>query len=559
MTSSDWPTYRHDPSRSGSTATQVPTALKQTWRTTLGGRLTGVTIADGRVFVADRDRNTIYALDAITGEVLWSFAAGAQVDSPPTCHRGRVYFGCADGYVVCLRASDGEVCWRYRAAPEDRRVTAFGRVESAWPVHGAVLVEDGVVFCAAGRSSFLDGGIRLVKLDAASGKLLESAVVYDLDRDGNQPKLEGSFDMQGSLPDILSSDGQAVFMRHRAFDAKTLEPTGQSPHLFSPAGFLDDTWWHRIYWVYGPDTRAGYGNWWQAGNKLPAGRILVHDDQGVYGFGRSYYPGMNSAQFSRGEKYLLFASSKEPGPEPDYRDANQLRAQRRDLEIDWSKRRTVEFRWQEPLPFQVRALVLAHRTLFAAGPYGDGVHSLEAYEGRRGIRLAAISAGDGRILANYEIDAMPVFDGMAAARGSLFLATQDGSVCCFGAQGETLPSANDDSIEWIPERPSADRRGGRCRDAGVPPTRCGSSRTTRTADRREPRRRVRSRLRRRNRKVRARLSHGGRCPEGRIGIAEVENPGHEAGHLDLHHATSTGLPQSTVLPERFSGVRRHGE
>lgn len=211
------------------------------------------------------------------------------------------------------------------------------------------------------------------------------------------------------------------------------------------------TWWHRTYWVYGPDTRAGYPGWWQAGNKLPAGRILVADEDSVYGYGRSYYPGMNSAQFSRGEKYVLFAASKAPGAEPDYGDTFQLRREKRDLDIDWSTRRTVAFRWKRELPFQVRALVLAGETLFAAGPYGDGVHSLEAHEGRKGVRLAAVSTADGKVLASYRVDAMPVFDGMAAARGHLFLAMRDGSVGCFGREGAALPDATDDAVERIEE------------------------------------------------------------------------------------------------------------
>lgn len=449
--SSAWPTYRHDAARSGSTSATVTHDLKRVWRSELGGKLSSVTVADEKVFVCQRDRNTVMALDARSGKVVWRYLTPATVDSPPTWHQGRAYFGCADGYVYCMRGSDGELCWRFRAAPEERRVMAFGRLESTWPVHGSVLIEDSAVVCAAGRSSFLDGGIHLVKLDAETGRLLKSAVVYDLDKEGNQPPLEGSFDMQGSLPDILSSDGESVFMRHRAFNRRSLKPTAQTTHMFSPAGFLDDTWWHRIYWVYGPDTTAGYGNWWRAGNRLPAGRILVNDDQAVYGYGRSYYPGMNSAQFSRGERYQMFASSKSHGAEPDYTEANQLRRQGRDIEVDWSDRRTVDFRWARESPFQVRSLILAGKTLFAAGPYGDGVHSIDAYEGRQGIRLAAISTEDGRLMKSFEINVMPVFDGMAAAEGRLYQAMQDGSVQSFGTTGEPLPTAANNTVEWMEE------------------------------------------------------------------------------------------------------------
>ena len=58
------------------------------------------------------------------------------------------------------------------------KVGAFGQLESAWPVSGSVLVLDDQVYAAAGRSSFLDGGIFLYCLDPATGKLLKSRSAY---------------------------------------------------------------------------------------------------------------------------------------------------------------------------------------------------------------------------------------------------------------------------------------------------------------------------------------------------------------------------------------------
>ena len=46
---------------------------------------------------------------------------------------------------------------------------ASGQIESAWPVSGSVLVRDGSVYCAAGRSSYVDGGIYLERLDLKTG------------------------------------------------------------------------------------------------------------------------------------------------------------------------------------------------------------------------------------------------------------------------------------------------------------------------------------------------------------------------------------------------------
>jgi len=127
----DWPTYRHDAARSGATKTAVrPTGLKHSWEMTIGGKLSSPVVAEGKLFVASPDSHTVHALDASTGNPVWAFVAGGRVDSPPTIWQGRTLFGSADGHVYCLRASDGRLAWRYRAAPEDRRMGAFEQLES---------------------------------------------------------------------------------------------------------------------------------------------------------------------------------------------------------------------------------------------------------------------------------------------------------------------------------------------------------------------------------------------------------------------------------------------
>jgi len=121
---------------------------------------------DGRLLWGSKDRvnlgYTVYAMDGSSGKILWSYCAGGRVDTPPTYYRGLVLFGSRDGWVYCLRASDGELAWRFRAAPQwEHLACAFDRVESLWPVHGSVLVLGDVVYLSAGRSTFLDGGMVL--------------------------------------------------------------------------------------------------------------------------------------------------------------------------------------------------------------------------------------------------------------------------------------------------------------------------------------------------------------------------------------------------------------
>ncbi len=305
----DWPTYRQNNARSGSNPQPLVADLGKAWEVQLSGPLSALTIADGRTFVSQVDAHTLHAFDAATGKKLWHFIAGARVDSPPTFAQGRVFFGGKDGFVYCLRATDGALVWRFQAAPNSRRHGAFEQIESAWPVHGSVLVENGTVNCVAGRSVFLDGGLRFLRLDAATGRKL-AEVVYD-DKD---PETGGDFQdrhktlqMPVGLNDILSSDGKMMYLRSQKIlpDGNRIEigpisanvaeqagtQKGEGRHLFAPMGFLDDSWFHRSYWIYGKNFAGGHSGYFQAGKFTPEGRILVHDDKNVFGYSRmpQYY------------------------------------------------------------------------------------------------------------------------------------------------------------------------------------------------------------------------------------------------------------------------------
>ena len=137
---SDWPMHRHDNSRSGSTPVEVSANPVKLWQANLTGELTAPVIAGGKVIVAQKEKHIVTALDAAAGRQLWSFTAGGRIDSPPTISAGMVAFGSHDGYVYCLRISDGQMIWRFRAAPDDKRTVAFGQLESVWPVVGSVSV-----------------------------------------------------------------------------------------------------------------------------------------------------------------------------------------------------------------------------------------------------------------------------------------------------------------------------------------------------------------------------------------------------------------------------------
>jgi outer membrane protein assembly factor BamB len=473
--SSDWPTYRYDAARSGCTKTAVPTNLKRTWQAELGGKLSSVVVADNKVFVASVDTHTVHALSTDLGKRVWSCTAGGRVDSPPTIWKGRVLFGSADGWVYCLRASDGAMVWRFRAAPVDLRMTAYEQVESVWPVHGSVLIQDGALYCAAGRSMFLDGGLRMLKLDPQTGRKLSETILDDRDPETGknlQTHVKG-LTMPVALPDILSSDGRSIYMRSQQFDLDGVrrqiaplpveEQAGEGAHLFCQIGFLDDSWFFRSYWLYGRAMGGGYGGWFQAGRLAPSGRIMVFDNDSVYGYARKPEYMVNASVL----EYHLYAADKQVKPESIQRvgrsggsiDAKSKKKNANSS--DWQVRQgfdaktlwAADTRWsREKLPLLVRAMVLADGKLFMAGPPNvadekaaffepDAPANREAlaqqqaaWEGRKGGLLRVVSAADGEKIAEYNLESVPVWDGMAAANGRLYLATNDGKVVCFDKQ-----------------------------------------------------------------------------------------------------------------------------
>jgi outer membrane protein assembly factor BamB len=475
--SQDWPTYRHDNKRSGYTSSEVSSEVTRLWKRKLEGRLSSPVVAGNRLYVAQIDAHTIHSFDTTSGEPKWSYTAGGRVDSPPTIYKGRVLFGSADGYVYCLNSADGTLIWRFRAAPLDRRMMAYEQLESVWPVHGNVLVQDGKVYCVAGRSMFLDGGMRLVQLDPTTGEMVSETVMDEIDPNTgkNLQSYVKKLDMPVGLPDILSSDGKYLYMRSQQFDLdgnRTFigirdvgDQAGDGAHVFSPVGFLDDSQFSRSYMMYGKSVMSGWGGWEIMAKATPAGRLIAVDGNTVYGFGRK--PEFYAESIIL--EYQLFAAEKagSPGSIEKIKStilkpgATVISEASFNYAGDWKLRQglprdeqtAVQFKWKIDKPsFQVRAMVVADKTLFVAGPPDivdeeenffilDDAEVLaklaeqkELLRGKEGAVMWAVSALDGKKLSEYKLDSLPVWDGMIASGGNLYITTMNGEVICYSGK-----------------------------------------------------------------------------------------------------------------------------
>jgi hypothetical protein len=335
----------------------------------------------------------------------------------------------------------------------------FGQIESVWPVHGSVLIRENVegkaeLWCVAGRSMFLDGGLRLLRLDPVTGtqnyeKILDDRVPGSND---NLQTIMSGLNMPVALTDVLVDDGRSVYMKSQQFDANgsrididiptraAKEQKGETAHLFCPTGLLDDVWWHRSYWVFGRVWKSGAGGYYQSGRFATAGRPMVFDENMIYSFGRKpeYY------RWTTPMEYMLYATSKQP---PTVKLAKYQRSG-----LGAMPPTTVRTDWKQDLPILVRAMVLADDTLFLAGPPDlidehktlPTMETLQtqkllakqasALEGSEGAVLLAMSTSDGKRLSERQLDGLPVFDGMIAAGKRLYYSTTDGRVICLGAR-----------------------------------------------------------------------------------------------------------------------------
>jgi len=424
-----WATYRGDNARSGAAGFSLSPKLRLKWEKALPGPLTAVVAAEGRLYVAQRDAHTVHAFKADDGSPLWCYTVAGRVDSPPTIQGGLVYFGSADGYMYCLHAEDGALVWRFLAAPESRQVVSYGQLESAWPVPGNVLVCKGtgdgarsVAYAAAGRSSYAAGGVYLYGVDAVTGKLITKRRIYHRDpKTDQEPQdvIRGT-KMPGAIPDVLATDGSSLFMRHLRFDFKAETLEQNVDHLFSSAGYLDDTWWHRTYLQIGRDMGTGYGGWPAAGNIRISGRALVRNENRAFGFGRKAYT-ITGSHLGLQSEYHLFAA--------DIKLFRSTRGQKK------AKKGRLKYLWSRAIGFYPRAMLLAGDTLFVAGPGGILDFTSRIPEGE--VWLWAVSTADGTREGEYKLKASPMYDSFAAyrgnpdRRGNLYFTTVDGRIVCY--------------------------------------------------------------------------------------------------------------------------------
>ena len=397
----------------------------------MGGKLSQPIIAAGKAFVASVHQQTLYALDEATGKVLWQYTADGRIDSPPTYHNGVLYFGTRSGRILALAAVDGRKVWQHRIAPTEQQIISYNQLESVWPVHGSTLVVDDVVYAAAGRNVYLDGGIYAVGLDAATGEVRHKA---HFAAEPQAPETyKGHLTKQpGVIMNVMQSDGANLFLGNRVLDKALNEPKkSQCKRLQASEGFLTDLGWNRDVWKYTA------GNLYATDRRpqlhIQSGQLLVHDQDLLYGI-RYFldFSGQSATHYAGHTGYRLSAALL--GAQDSTYMNRKIKKKKEGTETRPSEAEPVPgVAWEMRIKLRVRAMVKAGDTLFVAGP-PEGINKddpLAPYEGRGEALLRSFNANDGNPKAEIALSAQPVFDGMIAANGKLFIAHTSGALSCW--------------------------------------------------------------------------------------------------------------------------------
>lgn len=424
----DWPVFRFDASRVGVSKTAVSAKVKPMWQVKLPANPSAMICVGNNLFVCDVDTHTLYSIDADVGKVNWTFTTGGRIDSPPVYYKGMVLFGSYDGWIYCLRASDGVLAWRFKDLP-DRMIQVRNQLESAWPVSGSPLLLNDKIYFAAGRMSFLDGGIFLYSMDPATGKVLNSRNIYGpFDKGTGFPSADKNSNSNGGFRnDILVTDGTNIYLRHRAFDLELKDSKQPKPHIMPLSGFLDRHIQYRTGWIVGTQFQ-----WWP---KNVMDILLVEGEQCYYVLGfpeyhnHSYFdPRQNSYKLVSASIKSTFSSSKN-------RKGRGKKAKGKKKEVA-SGVKPVGEGWTKDIPINGEAIAKASDIIFVAGEpmkFDNPSYKnyVAAYNGKLGGKLLAVSAKDGKILSEYKLKTAPVWDSIAIANGKLFIALRDGTVECF--------------------------------------------------------------------------------------------------------------------------------
>ena len=170
VTPGDWSTYRGNNSHTGSSDVDVYPDIYTNWIYAPERKYKPtVAVSAGDLVFLCGDDGKVRAFDLKTGDLKWVYQTAGPIMRPPAIWNGRAYVGSGDGNVYALEATTGRLLWKFNSAPVERRIMVYGSLCSSWPVNSGILIEDGILYFAAGIVDH--DGTYIYALDALTGEI----------------------------------------------------------------------------------------------------------------------------------------------------------------------------------------------------------------------------------------------------------------------------------------------------------------------------------------------------------------------------------------------------
>jgi outer membrane protein assembly factor BamB len=446
----DWPTYRHDNARTGSTSEKLSAPLVPQWiytspyrprpawagpaerpreGFTLFHRVNfddafQVAVVGNAVYFGSSVDNKVYALDAATGQEHWSFFTGGPVRLAPTVWKDKVLFGSDDGFVYCLKAANGDLLWKKRGGPSDEKLLGSGKMISRWPIRTGVIVDEEIAYFGAGI--FPHENVYLWAVRAEDG-----TEIWKNDTISSGSAYRNDFSPQGYLLANISqlfvpsgralpvafdrADGTIVFDRKYGWrDDESGGVIGGTYALLADEQIYTGTQKHLLALNQKTGSR---GFAW-----FPGRRLTVVGDMAYLATGTELIA-MDRSAYAKtsGRRNLL--ERKINGLESSVRRATgnerkklqkNLEAAKEELENHQQANITPTIKWR--IPSQCDAeLILTNNLVFAGGQ----------------DRVNAYSRENGEVVWSEKIDGNA--RGLAVADERLYVSTDEGKIYCFAS------------------------------------------------------------------------------------------------------------------------------
>ncbi len=398
LSAAEWPTYRHDASRSGYTDEEWEGVSAQSewvhrsqqppqpawpgparWDSYANVRGLGamrnydpcfhVVVAGGRAYFGSSADDSVNCLNAQTGQNRWTFTTDGPVRIAPTVAEGRVYFSSDDGRAYCVSAGNGELIWKSEPVDDAPLILNNGRFVSLSPCRTGVLVDGPRAYFGIGLLPWRDSV--LMAVDAKTGKP-EGSGCFSEKHVGLT--MEGALLASESL--IVAPAGRVppyVFGRQDGHYAGQLEGSGGSSVVLTADGHV----------LCGPGNKTG---WISETNLTTLKQVATH----------------------RGPVIAAVTPT-----------ARVMVSRTRLSAVDVSNNQAL---WDVRCRHHFD-LIVAGETIIVGG---DGT-------------VAAFALSDGRLLWEQPVQGKAF--GLAVADGRLFASTDEGTIHCFRPSDDETPAA----------------------------------------------------------------------------------------------------------------------